>query len=144
MRSFLNKLDKSPGSCSLAHLGMFGKFPSFGLNASNKNYNLYWILDSGATDQMTPQPKHFSSHTPCPSNKKISIADGSLMTAVGQGEVQISLSITLKNVLHIPIFFVSLISIKKLIQDLSCNVIFYDNVCILQNNYSGRTIGHAR
>ena len=31
MRSFLNKLDKSPGSCSLAHSGMFGKFPSFDL-----------------------------------------------------------------------------------------------------------------
>jgi len=62
---------------------------------------------------MAPLPKHFSSYTPCPSNKKISTADGSLMTAAGQGEVQISLSITLKNVLHIPKLSVSLISIKK-------------------------------
>ena len=144
MRLFLNKLDKSPGSCSLAHSGTFGKFPSFGLNASNKNYHPYWILDSGATDHMTPQPKHFSSYTPCPSNQKISTADGSLMTATGQGEVQISLSITLKNVLQILKLSVSLISIKKLTQDLSCNVIFYDNVCLLQNKYSGKTIGHAR
>ena len=115
MRSFLNKLDKSPGSCSLAYSGTFGKFPSFGLNASNKNYNPYWILDSGAIDHMTPQPKHFSSYTPCPSNKKISTADGSLMIAAGQGEFQISPSITQKNVLHIPKLPVSLISIKKLI-----------------------------
>jgi len=145
MRSFLNKLDKSTSSCSLAHSGTFGEFLfSFGLNASDKNYNPYWILDSGATDHMIPLPKHFSSYTPCPSNKKISTADGSLMTAAGQGEVQISPSITLKNVLHIPKLSVSLISIKKLIKDLSCNAVFYDNVCILQNKYSGRTIGHAR
>jgi len=113
MGSFLNKLDKSPGSCSLAHSGMFGKFSSFGLNVSDKNYNPYWILDFGATDHMTPLPNHFSSYTPCPSNKKISTADGSLMTAAGQGEVQISPSITLKNVLHIPKLSGSLISIKK-------------------------------
>jgi len=90
---------------------------------------------------MTPQPKHFPSYTPCPSNKKISTADGSLMTATGQGEVQISLFITL--ILYIPKLSISLISIKKLIHDLSCNVIFYDNACILQNKYSGRMIGHA-
>jgi len=95
MRSFLNKLDKSLASCSLAHSGMFGKFPSFGLNASDKNYNPYWIQDFGATDHMTPLPKHFSSYIPCPSNKKISTADGSLMIVAGQGEVQISPSITL-------------------------------------------------
>ena len=129
----------------MAHSGTFGEFLfSFGLNASDKNYNPYWILDFGATDHMAPLPKHFSSYTPCPSNKKISTADGSLMTAAGQGEVQISPSITLKNVLHIPKLSVSLISIKKLIKDLSCNAVFYDNVCILQNKYSGRTIGHAR
>ena len=144
MRSFLNKLDKSPGSCSLAHSGMFGKVPFFGLNVSDKSYNPYQILDSGVTNHMTSLPNHLSSYTPCPSNKKISTADGSMMTVAGQGEVQISSSITLKNVLHIPKLFISLISIKKLIQDLSCNAIFYDNMCVLQDKYSGRTIGHAR
>ncbi|XP_073219751.1 uncharacterized protein [Cicer arietinum] len=46
----------------------------------------YWILDSGATDHMTPLPKYFSTYSPCPSNKKISTADGTLITAAGQGE----------------------------------------------------------
>src|ERR1044072_6722161 len=145
MRSFLSKLDKPIGTGSLAFSGTFGEFPfSFGLNASDTHYNQFWILDSGATDHMTPLPNHFSSYSPCSSNKKISTADGTLMTTAGQGEVQISPSITLKNVLHIPKLSVNLISIKKLIKDLSCSVVFYDNVGILQDKLSGRTIGHAR
>src|ERR1044072_3289719 len=96
MRSFLSKLDKPAGTSSLAYSVTFGEFPfSFGLNASDTHYNQFWILDSGATDHMTPLPNHFSSYSPCSSNKKISTADGTLMTTAGQGEVQISPSITL-------------------------------------------------
>ncbi|WVZ05527.1 hypothetical protein V8G54_018873 [Vigna mungo] len=76
-------MDKSLGSCSLAHSGMFGEFSSFGLNASDKNHNPYRILDSGATNHMKPLPKHLSTYTPCPTNKKISTADGSLMREAG-------------------------------------------------------------
>ena len=66
-----------------------------------------------------------------------------LITAAGQGEVQISPPITLKNVLHVPKLSTNLISIQKLTKDLSCNV-FYSNYCILQDKNSGRMIGHAR
>nr|KYP58771.1 hypothetical protein KK1_014193 [Cajanus cajan] len=93
---------------------------------------------------MTPLPKYFSTYSPCPGNKKISTADGTLITAAGQGEVQISPSMTLKNVLHVPKLSINLISIQKLTKDLSCNVVFYSNSCILQDKNSGRTIGHAR
>ena len=74
----------------------------------------------------------------------ISIADGTLITVAGQGEVQISPSITLKNVLHVPKLSTNLISIQKLTKDLSCNVVFYSNSCILQDKNSGRMIGHAK
>jgi len=93
---------------------------------------------------MTPLPTHFSTYSPCPSNKKISQADGSLITVAGQGNVQISPTITLQNVLHIPNLSTSLISIHKLIKDLSCNVVFCDNACVFQDKDSGRTIGNAR
>src|ERR1051325_3805765 len=66
------------------------------------------------------------------------------MTAAGQGEVQINPSITLKNVLHVPKLSTNLISIQKLTKDLSCNVVFHNNSCILQDKNSGKTIGHAR
>ena len=116
VRSFLSKLEKPTGTCSLIYSG---KFPlSFGLNVSDTPFTHYWILDSGATDHMTPIPKYFSTYSPCPSNKKISTADGTLITAAGQGEVQISPSIILKNVLHVLKLSTNLISIQKLTRSL--------------------------
>jgi hypothetical protein len=49
---------------------------SFGFNVLDKPYNQYWILDYGATNHMTPLPTHFSTYSPCPSNRKISTAGG--------------------------------------------------------------------
>jgi len=150
MRYFLGRLEKPTGTSSLAYSGtfpsFFGEFPfSFGLNASDIPLKQYWILDSGATDHMTPLPTHFFTYSPCPSNKKISIADGTLITVAGQGDVQLNPFMTLNNVLHIPKLSTSLISIiKKLIKDLSCIVIFDNNSCVFQDKESGRTIGNAR
>jgi len=128
------------GTCSLTY---FGKFLfSFGLNASDTPFSHYWILDFGATNHMTPLPKYFSTYSPCPSYKKISTADGSLLTIVGQGVVQISLSITLKSVIHVPKLSTNLICVQKLTKNLSCNV-FHSNSCNLQDKNRWRTIGHA-
>jgi len=77
---------------------------------------------------MTPLLTHFSTYSPCPSNKKISTTDGSLITVAGQGNVQISPTIILQNVLCIPKLSASLISIQKLTKDLSCNVVF---LCVI-------------
>ena len=150
VRSFLKELNK-PTCTSLAYSGTsLSPFPlgtsqfSVGFNASDKPFNQYWILDSGATDHMTPLHTHFSTYSPCPSNKKISTADGSLITVAGEGNIQISPSMTLNNVLHIPKLSTSLISIQKLTKDLSCNVIFDNNSCVFQDKNSGRTIGNAR
>lgn len=150
VRSFLKELDK-PRCTSLAYTGTslsphpLGKSQfSVGFNASDKPSNQYWILDSGATNHMTPLHTHFSTYSPCPSNKKISIADSSLLTVAGRGNVQISPTIILENVLHIPKLSTSLISIKKLTKDLSCNVVFCDNACVFQDKDSGKTIGNGR
>jgi len=90
---------------------------------------------------MTPLPTYFSTYSPCLSNKKISIADGTLITAAGQGEIQINSFVTLKNVFHVPKLSTNLISIQKLTKDLSYNVIFDSNICVLQDKNLGRTIG---
>lgn len=85
VRSSLSKLEKPTGTCSLTYSSKFSF--SFGFNDSDTPFTHYWILDSGATDHMTPLPKYFSIYSPCPSNKKIFTADGTLITAVGQGKV---------------------------------------------------------
>jgi hypothetical protein len=71
LRSFLSRLEKPTGTSSLAYSGTFpsflGDFPfSFGLNASDIPFKQYWILESGATQHMTPLPTHFSIYSPCP------------------------------------------------------------------------------
>lgn len=57
---------------------------------------------------MTPSPTQFCTYSPCPSNKKISTVEGTLITTAGQGYVQINLSITLQNGLRIPKLLTSL------------------------------------
>ncbi|KAL6328809.1 hypothetical protein AAG906_003826 [Vitis piasezkii] len=97
-----------------------------------------------ATDHMTHSPNIFSTYFPCSSSRKIATADGSLTTVAGIGDVKISPSLMLKNVLHVPRLTMNLISIQKLTQDLHCNVVFYHSHCVFQDEDSGRMIGHAR
>ena len=125
VRFFLKELDKLTCT-SLTHTGtslspLLLDMSQFyvGFNASDKPSNQYCILDSGATNHMTPLPTHFSTYSPCHSNKKISTVDGSLIIVASQGNVQISPTIMLQNVLHIPKLSTGLISIQKLAKDLS-------------------------
>lgn len=43
-----------------------------------------WIVDSGASDHMTDSHQHFTTYTPCASNLKVKIADGSLAPIAGK------------------------------------------------------------
>jgi len=131
VRSFLKELEKPTcmslaySSTSLSPLPLGKSQSSVRFNTSDKPSNRYWRLDSGVTDHTTPIPTHFSTYSPCPRNKKISTTDGSLIIVVGQGNVHIIPSIILQNVLHTPKLSTSLISIHKLTNDLSCNIVFF-------------------
>jgi len=72
------------------------------------------------------------------------IADGTLITTFGQGEIHISPSLILKNVLLVPKLSTNLISIQKHTKDLSCIAIFDNNMCVLHDKDLGRTIEHAK
>ena len=97
---------------------------SLGLNASSNEFRNVWILDSSATYHMTHNPNQFKTYLPCPSNRKIVVADGTTTTVIGIGDVQVTSNLILKNVLHVPQLSTNSVSIQKLTQDLSCRVIF--------------------
>ncbi|KAL6323484.1 hypothetical protein AAG906_039057 [Vitis piasezkii] len=82
----------------------FGSFGtpslSFCINASHRVYDDSWIIDSGATDHMTSKSQLFQTYTPSPSNKKIAMGNGSLATVAGFGDMYITPTLILKNVLH--------------------------------------------
>ena len=143
LKNLLGSLEKSSGACSLT---LSGK-PSFlfCMNASGKIiFANSWIIDSGATDHMTPTSHLFHTYTPCPSNRKITVANGSLATVAGFGDIHITPILVLKNVLHVPKLSANLVSIQKLTHDLKCCATFFPSHCVLQEQGSGRRIGLAK
>ena len=122
LRCLLGSLNKPTGACSLALSGT----PSFSfcINVSNKVYDDSWVIDSGAKYHMTPKSQLFHTYTPSPSNKKITVANGSLATVAGFGDIYIIPTLILKNVLHVPKLLASLVSIQMLTHDLKCYAIF--------------------
>ena len=121
LRSLLGSLDKPTGICSLA----LSSTPSLSLciNASHRVYDDSWTIDTGATDHMT-------SYTPSPSNKKIAMANDSLATVAGLGDIYITPTLILKNVLHVSKLSANLVSIQKLTHDLKCYAIFSPSCCV--------------
>ena len=97
---------------------------SVGLYVLDNLHKRSWIIDSEATDHITPQASFFTTYTPCPSTRKITIADGSLAIVVGIGDVQLSPSFTLKNVLHVTELSTNLVSIQKFTTNIHYYVFF--------------------
>jgi len=65
--------------CSLTYSG---KLPfSVGFNVSNTRFTNHWILHTGVTDHMTQFPEFFSHIFHVLVIKKISIADGNMISS---------------------------------------------------------------
>ena len=134
LRSLLRSINKPTGACSLALSGT----PSFSfcINASSKVYDDSWEIDSSATNHMTPKSQLFHTYTPSPSNKKIAVANGSLATVASFGDIYITPTLILKNVLHVPKLSVIFVSIQKLA--------FFPSYCVFQEQCSRRRIELAK
>ncbi|KAF7835228.1 Retrovirus-related Pol polyprotein from transposon TNT 1-94 [Senna tora] len=77
-------------------------------------------------------------------NRKITIADGSVTTVAGLGNVCLNDHISLKDVLHVPKLCTNLISVHKLTNDSQCSAIFHPTHCVFQEQDTKRMIGHAK
>ena len=109
--------------CSLAQTGISHvSIPQYNPNT--------WIIDFGATDHMTHKFTHFLTYNPCSRNKKIIVADGTVVVVVGQGNISLILELELKNVLHVPKLSTNLISIYQATKDLNCCITFYPTHCV--------------
>ena len=73
------------GMCSLTLSGE--TLISLGLNALSNEFSNAWILDSGATHHMTHNPNQFKTYSPCPSNWKIVVVDGTTTIVASIGDV---------------------------------------------------------
>ena len=106
------------GSTSLANAGKSYILSAISLLSSvsspNKSHLSSWILDSGATDHITPIFNDFVSYEPWCTNKNVQIADGTLLRVAGISSIQIAPIGLLTHVLHVPKLFASLLSVQKI------------------------------
>lgn len=91
-----------------------------------------WILDSGATDHITP---HFNLLTnPRLVNTSLHLPNGQMTSVTHVGNITLHNSIVLTDVLFVPTCNYNLISIPKLTQTTNCEVIFTKDSCTLLQN----------
>jgi len=93
---------------------------------------------------MIGQSTLFSSYSPCASNQKIKIANGSFSAIAGKGSVVLSPELSLENVLPVPKLSCNLMSVSKLTEDANCQTNFFLSHCIFQDLNSGKIIGSAK
>ncbi|KAL2902865.1 Retrovirus-related Pol polyprotein from transposon TNT 1-94 [Bienertia sinuspersici] len=95
--------------------------------------NTKWIVDSGATDHFCSNLDLFDSYekfTGVP--KTITVANGKQVNIEHIGTVIFGNGIKLERVLHVPDFKYNLISTHRLCKDLSCDLIFTHDKCLIQ------------
>ena len=100
-----------------------------------------WIVDSGASKHMTPDPTMFKTYKPMSGREKVQTADGSLCSIAGVGDVTCTPDLQLSSVLHVPNFTNNLLSVSQLVDDLNCVVSLSPTHVVLQEPKTGKVIG---
>ncbi|KAL8144668.1 hypothetical protein AgCh_003023 [Apium graveolens] len=89
-----------------------------------------WIIDTGATDHVTPYIHLLHHLRKCES--VLYLPNGGTAKVTHLGSFALSSHLTLHNVLCVPEFQYNLLSISKLLSDSNFNMLFHDNKYILQ------------
>lgn len=109
----------------------------------NKKENCLWVLDTGATNHMTCDKSLFSDDwIPC--MYRVTLPNGQTVNATAIGSVRLSKDILLKNVLFLPSFHFNLVSVRKLMIDINCRVVFMTDTCFIQDQVSWKTLGEGK
>ena len=96
-----------------------------------------WILDSGASDHITPHLHLLTNvHT---SNSTLHLPNGQTSVVTHIGNVVLHTNIVLTDVLYVPSFNYNLISIPKLTNTTACNVFFTKDACYVQDHILKKT-----
>ncbi|XP_071687249.1 uncharacterized protein [Rutidosis leptorrhynchoides] len=112
-----------------------------GISSTNLSKLNVWILDTGATDHITPMSKCLSNSKSLFWKPKIKLpnVDSSVISHIGT--VKLDNGMGLKDVLVVPDFKFSLLSVPKLTKDKSCDVIFFSQFCVIQDLVTKKVMG---
>lgn len=101
-----------------------------------------WIIDTGATSHVCSDLSFFSETT-IVSGVTVSLPNDSRVDIAHTGTFQLSKSLILNDVLHVPSFKFNLISVSSLLKSNHCSAHFYIDSCIIQEFTQGLTIGRG-
>ena len=124
LKSMINTSSTVIGSTSMANSGKNELLKN--LSMLTNNLTSAWILDSEATDHMTPLTDVFESYEKLTPGRYVHTADGTLLLVVGIGKMSIFHIGKVANVLHVPQLFVSLISVQRLAKIKEYSILFDD------------------
>ena len=99
-----------------------------------------WIIDSGASDHITPNLSLFLDKRPILQQCHIIMPNGSPTQIKRIGFVQIGPNLVLKDILHVPDFQFNLLSISKLTKKTGFHVLFSQDHCLLQDHMSQKVV----
>ncbi|GKC86067.1 cysteine-rich receptor-like protein kinase 8, partial [Tanacetum coccineum] len=114
------------------------------LNAATNNALFYWIIDTGASNHMTPFCKDMISAKILETLPKITLPNGDSSKITQIRQVQLKNDILLKDVLCVPTFKFSLLLVSKLTKDNNCIAIFSPNFYVIQDLRTRRVQGLGR
>lgn len=100
-----------------------------------------WVIDSSATDHMTGNALNFSKFQSNSSNHNVTLANGSSSSVKGSGTINLTNTMSLENVLHLPDLAFNLLSVSQITKELDCCVSFYPTHCIFQDRLTKQIIG---
>ncbi|XP_075655657.1 uncharacterized protein LOC142625816 [Castanea sativa] len=114
----------------------------FSAKIVNKNVlsKSYWVIDTGATNHMVYSISCFFSIT-ATLNTHINLPNGEVALVTHISTVRISNTLLLQNVLCVPSFIFNLISVSQLAKSILCCLIYFGNLCFIQDLAHWSTIG---
>ena len=84
---------------------------------------------------MTGASNLFTSYTP------VRVADGSMVPNTGRGSIRCTKTLSLSQVLHVPVFSINLLSVSPITKSLNCRGWFDPSHCAFQELGTGRILG---
>ena len=90
-----------------------------------------WIIDSGASDHMTPHIHNLSQLQAADNSTSINLPTGDMAQISHTGTATLDTGLTLYQVLCVPQFKHNLLSVQKLVKDSNCQVQFYPTHCVI-------------
>ena len=101
---------------------------------------LSWVVDSGASDHITPHLHLFKCYTQMTQRCFITMPNGKKVQIKHIGIVELSTNLTLHDVLHVPEFQFNLLSASKLAKHLSTSIVFTPNSCYIQDHLKDKKV----